>query len=239
MTRFGLVAVAICLVLGLSAGCGSDKSTEPEPTLDPFPASSTPEGAVKRFVAVYNAMDSTEFARLLTEDFTFEFSNATDPDLVAQFATGWVKDDEIISARNLFQGGVNSSGLFQPRPNTIDLDFLQSVTRPDTIEGRDSTYYRVLLTPITLTIDVPPRPGETEGTTFLVGAGGSPSVQRFFFVRGDEAQLEPGQPADSLHWYLWRWRDESTPQLKPHPGSRLGPLESNEATWGQVKAFYR
>ncbi len=127
--------------------------------------------------------------------------------------------------------------------NKVGTELPATCIADDASEGKDPAKFKVLLSPVTLTIDVPPRPGETEGTTYLVGAGGNPTVHRFFLVRGDVAVgLVENQPADDKHWYLWRWLDESTDQLKPLP---LGSTSDSPAqgeqqvSWGRIKAVSR
>jgi hypothetical protein len=44
------------------------------------------------------------------------------------------------------------------------------------------------------------------GTRFVI----SSALQVFHVVRGDVAQLAPGQPADSLRWYIRRWLEDVT-----------------------------
>ena len=80
-----------------------------------------------------------------------------------------------------------------------------------------------------------------ERQPFLIGQA-PPQNNRFFVVRGDEAQgLTADQAADSLHWYIWNWRDESPP-VKPSGDfgtSQVGQDGSPNTTWGAAKALYR
>jgi hypothetical protein len=225
----------------LMVGCGEEETTL-SPTLQPpLPQNNTPEGAIQRFIATYERKDSSEYTRLFTGDFLFEFSNSADPDLANEYSAGWFKEDERISANNLFHGGVNNDGVFQDAAQSINLDLITTTTQGDTTSGRDPTKFRLLYTPITLTIHLPPSVDDPEGTTFVIG-GADPVPQRFFLVRGDAATgLNADQPADSLHWFMWFWRDESIPGYGPEsrPGGRNSPWHANDATWGRLKALFR
>jgi hypothetical protein len=247
LLRLWLVAL---LILGCVSvwGCGDEDEILAPPPPDPYPLNKTPRGAIQRFVAVYEAKDSTAYSRLFTGDFRFEFSNSADPDLANEYASGWFKEDEQISATNLFRGGVNNDGVFQAGALSIDLALIVASPQGDTAMGRDSTKSKYLFTPVNLTIQLPPSADDPEGSTFVVG-GADPAVHRFFLVRGDAANsLSTDQPADAAHWYIWYWRDESTVTSRSEPpsenelyGETNHPrmVESKSNTWGQVKGLYR
>src|SRR5215467_14582828 len=50
-----------------------------------FDANDTPTGAMLRLVESYEARADTVYAGMFTGDFTYEFSNTTDPALVQQY----------------------------------------------------------------------------------------------------------------------------------------------------------
>ena len=181
-----------------------------------------------RFIAMYEQRNATEFAKLLTGDFTFEFSNAADPDLVSQYSGGWFKNDEIISTRNLFEGGTNRTGYFLEGALSLELTLTPTTPVDDNTPGRDSNLYKTLIASVDVLIDLP---GEDD---FVIGQA-PPQTNRFFLVRGDAAVgLEADQPADASHWYIWNWRDESPPVGKPQ-----SPLQNESSTWGRLKGLYR
>jgi hypothetical protein len=237
-------AIWFAVAVPLLSGCGEDEVTAPVPT--PLPQNTTPAGTIARFISLYENQNATEYTRLFTGDFLFEFSNSADPDLANEYSAGWFKGDEEIAATNLFHGGVNNDGVFQVGAQTIDLDFVITSPIGDTLSGRDSTVYKVLFTPVTLTLQLPPDPNDPEGTTFVVG-GADPAVHRFLLVRGDMANgLDAGQPDDSTRWYIWLWRDESTVSrgggsgADQQPSGRGGdPRMAEGSTWGMVKGIYR
>jgi hypothetical protein len=232
------------LVILLNLGCGEDEVTAPVPTL--LPENTTPAGTIARFIALYENQNATEYARLFTGDFLFEFSNSADPDLANEYLAGWFKADEEIAATNLFQGGVNNDGVLQPGAQTITLHITRTSPVGDTLSGRDSTVYKVLFTPVTLEAQLPPDENDPEGPMFIVG-GANLAVHRFFLVRGDMANgLDKDQPADSMHWYIWFWRDESTVPRGFRPredrrssGVSAAPRSVEDNTWGQIKGIYR
>jgi hypothetical protein len=79
---------------------------------------------------------------------------------------------------------------------------------------------------------VPPTDGQTEETRYVIDN----NFHRFYLVRGDAAgSLAAGQPADSTHWYVWKWQDESTGYPAP---AALGEA-TRSTTWSSVKATYR
>jgi hypothetical protein len=236
-----VLSLALTSLALFAFGCGEDEvPLEPEVPVNPYPANSTPEGAIRRFISTYEARDTSEFLKLFTSDFEFQFSNSTDPDLVNKFSAGWFKDDEIISSRNLFVGGVNSGGEFQPAAVSIDLNLGNTSPGPITFRGQDTLLHQRLFTSLNLTIQLPPSQFDPEGTTFVVG-GVDPAAHEFFFVRGDAAELESDQATDSLHWYINRWADVSTINATfdfPNQASyKPGAIEGD--SWGRIKGLYR
>ena len=208
------MAALSALVSGLVA-CSPATQPDAEPVA--IPLNDTPENTIIRFMAVYEAKDLEEYRRLLTGDFTFEFSNAADPDLVQRYSTGWFKADEVEAARKLFEAA-----------SRIELSIQPTTPVADTGAGRDPLLYKMLAALVRMHVQL-----ET-GDDFVCGEG-VPQFHRFFLVRGDEAQgLDDDQPADSSRWYIWNWRDESPPLSKPHETAQTPVL-----TWGQIKAAYR
>lgn len=240
--RKQLTVVALAAVLaGLLSGCiFSPKKDEPVPPTT-GPINDTPENTIARFIWAYENKKSQEYEDLLTGDFTFEFSNAADPSLATRWSTGWFKNDEVLSARHLFQGGTNLDNQTQEAASSIDLTLTKTQPVDDT-EGRDVTKYKVLSTPVDAIIVVPPVPPATEPTNYIV----TNNSHRFYLVRGDAAvDLSESQTADSTRWYIWSWKDETVGSVTPAPavtpasaGTRLAPGDV-AATWSRVKAAAR
>jgi len=223
--------VVPALVLALAC---DDKSTDPDPPVVP----EQPEDVITRLIWAYENKKAPEYEVLFTGDFVFEFSNSADPTLANQWSTGWFKSDEVLAARHLFEGGVNLEGKTLPAASSIDLIFTKTVPVADT-EGRDSTRYRVLSTPVEAVVVVLPESTGAEPTYHLV----THNSHRFYLVRGDAADgLTPSQPADSLHWYIWAWRDESVGFRAPAgrgAATAAVPTPTLPTNWGNVKGAYR
>jgi hypothetical protein len=239
--RFLLLLVAVLTVV---SGCifSPKKQDDPPVTTTELPPANTPENLIARFIGVYKQKNTTEYDKLFTGDFLFEFSNSADPDLANEYSAGWFREDERVAAQNLFQGGVNNDGVFQDAAQSINLDLTQKVPQDDNSEGRDPEVYKVLFTPVQLTIQLPPSVDDPEGTTFVVG-GADPAVHRFFLVRGDMANgLDENQVADDKHWYIWLWRDESTVTAAPGQLSaqQTDPTpQTTPPSWGRAKGDWR
>ena len=221
-----ILPLAAAIVASLSC---SDSTVAPPPVVGPqYPSNALPASTIRRFVALYETKDAVEYPKLFTGDFRFEFSNSADPGLVILYPGGWTKYDERIAAQNLFQGGVNAGGGAVEAAQVIELSLTPTTPVGDGSAGKDSSLYKTLLASIELQIDLP------SGDRFVAGEA-PPQTNRFDLVRGDAAVgLEADQPADSLHWYVYRWRDESPP-LKPS----FEPEQSEATTWGRLKALYR
>jgi hypothetical protein len=230
MTRQAALPAALALLLVVAAGC----VTEPvhkTPTPVPAPLNDTPANTIQRFVWAYENKKSIEYEQIFTEDFTFEFSTATDPELAAQYAAGWLKLDEKTAANHLFGGFMDDSTGYHPPASSIDLIFAKTAPSDDT-DGRDPDKFKVLATRVDGVFIVPPTGGQTEDTRYVIDN----NLHRFFLVRGDAAaSLAAGQPADSTHWYIWRWWDE-TGQVYAPASLRASSMNSS---WGSVKATYR
>jgi hypothetical protein len=229
MSRNRIVALVLAGALALGAGCG----TEPEPKPPaPQPTVETPESTIVHLIAAYEQRNLVKYRALFTGDFTFEFSNSADPTLANQWATGWFAADESLAAKHLFEGGTNLDGSYLPAASRVDLTLFRQRPVGDT-EGRDTTLYKVLSTPVDLIVEIPPTPPYTEPTLFVI----INNSHRFYLVRGDAAVgLMAGQPADTTRWYIWAWADET---MGAYAAS--GALEGATvpASWGKLKGLYR
>ncbi|HEV8480387.1 MAG TPA: hypothetical protein VGR66_06290, partial [Candidatus Eisenbacteria bacterium] len=97
----------------------------------------------------------------------------------------------------------------------------------DNSPGVDPVTHKILATRVDGQIVVP-NPG-TEATAYMF----TNNYNVFYFVRGDSSVgLDSSQPADSLHWYIYRWVD-----LTSGPGTNRPQVAPQ--TWGSLKASYR
>jgi hypothetical protein len=244
IARTTALALTLSVPLVLS-GCGGNPFN---PIIDPggdgriptqTPLNDSVLNTMSRFVASYSFQDLPNYSALLTSDFQYTFSAASDPDLVALYSAGWGKDDETESSKHLFEGFTNSDPVpkFVPAATKIDIA-LNGQQYPDDYTHLDSlAYYKmVVVSTVVMSIEVP-QPG-TEPITYLISAR-----HEFHLVRGDVAALDPGQEARADRWYIRKWDDLSPPP----PTARLAQLASANgkatnsrvgATWGALKSSY-
>jgi hypothetical protein len=213
----------------LLAGCGNTFSPGgPPPPPPPIPASTTPQGAIRRLIATYERKEAPEYQGMLTGDFTYEFSNSTDPTLVQQYSTGWFKTDEMESSAHLFQGYTPPGGATLPAATSIDINFAVTTPTDDNSPGVDPVTHKMLATRIDGSFTVPQ--AGSEPLTYVI----SNNYNVFYFVRGDSAVgLSSSQPADAQHWYVYKWIDLS----EASPGANRAVAK--QSTWGSVKGTYR
>jgi hypothetical protein len=168
----------------------------------------------------------TEYAKLLTDDFRFHFSAASDPLLVDLYGNNWKRADEIDAVTHLFHGFRNAASDSIPGASTIDIT-LTGVQYTNDFDHPDSTaqYKKMVITSFNAAIEVPTTP---EAITFPIS-----SRQELYLVRGDAAVLPAGTAADSSRWYVRRWEDLSTstafgkgPVINPSQTSSLGRVKA-------------
>ena len=224
-------AVPFVLAILLFAGCSGDKlMVGPPPPPPPLPESVTPQRAILRLIATFEQKRITEYAELFTADFTYEFSNSTDPDLVTKYSTGWFKSDETESSLHLFQGYTPAGQPFAPAAGSINIDFKTTQPVDDNGAGVDPVTHKYLVTGVDGQVVIATSP---DPTTYVI----ENNTNVFYLVRGDLANLSPGQPADSLHWYIDRWVDLTT-ATKTRVGTN-SPMPGRGTTWARLKAAYR
>jgi len=226
MIRF-IHSLAILVVLAALCG-GCNDTTKPKTTTPSLTANDTPAHTVSRLIETYERKDETNYANLFTGDYTFEFSNSTDPTLVNQFSNGWFKEDEKLSSLHMFYGYTPPGGVTLPAATKIDINF-SDMTPIDDPASADPATNKILTTRVDGSVTVPQ--SGAEPLTYVMAN----NLDAFYFVRGDVAVgLDASQPADSDHWYIYRWRDLSE---FPSPGPSRSNIEP--PTWGKLKAVYR
>ena len=171
---------------------------------------------------------------MFTGDFDFEFSNATDPDLVNAYAGGWLKVDEAAAAAHLFHGYTPTGMPTAPAASSIDITLATTATSSDTTASLDPATHKMLATRVDGQIIIPPTGTATVPTTYLFAN----NYSVFYLVRGDAAAgLDSSQPADTAHWYIRRWTDLTQPAVSAQTLAAPKPAETS--TWGKVKGLYR
>lgn len=224
---------ALLLAFAAVVGCGKSSTgpAAPGPSPVSLTPNSSPAGAMLRFKEAYASKALAEYAALFTADFRFAFSSQSDPDLVAQYGATWSTNDEVASASHLFVGFTNPQGTYNAPASsiTLTLNNMQIIADPDRPDS--AAFYKLAIVPL---VDLGLAIAGTDG--FSIG-----SPHDFYLVRGDAAVLDPGQPADSLHWYLWRWADKALPISAPGSadGAMTRFMPARATTWGQIKHQYR
>lgn len=217
---------ALIPILTVLAGCSSEP-TKPKPAPS-LAANDTPAHAVARLLGAYELRDDGDYDAMLTGDFTYDFSSASDPIYVQQYANGWFKADEVQSSSHLFHGFHAYGTEGNTAASKIDLRFANASPIADTTAGLDPSTHQVLATRVDGEITVHESGTRTELTFEIFN-----NQDVFYLVRGDSAKgLDASQPADSLHWYMYRWLDRTW---------MFADLQAKvpQSTWGTVKGIYR
>jgi hypothetical protein len=218
--------VSTCLVV--LAGCSNTFSPGPIRCPEcgrPLTTNDSPQGAMVRFVESYERKMEAEYQGMFTGDFTFEFSSSTDPSLVQQYSTGWFKNDERESSAHLFAGYTPPGGQTLEPASTIDINLAITTPQDDNTIGLSPKTYKILATRVDGGVVVP-QSGADAIRYAIVN-----NFDVFYVVRGDAAvNLDSTQPADSLHWYIYRWVDLTA---KGDSSS-----QSDTVTWGGLKGRY-
>ena len=224
MRRTLPLAFALLVVF---SGC-SPKTTAPPPPTPVLTDQSTPQNAMRRFVGAYEQKRTPEYQGMFTGDFTYEFSNSTDPTLVQQYSTGWFKNDEKESSAHLFNGYTPPGAATLPAATRIDINLAVDIPTDDNTAGMDPATHKVLATRVDGGITVPQ--SGAEPLTYVI----TNNYNVFYLVRGDSAVgLDSSQSADGNHWYIYRWVDLT------EAGPRSNRPLAQATSWGGVKARYR
>src|SRR5262249_16133008 len=145
-------------------------------------------------------------------------------------AAGWFKSDETASSTHLFSGYTPPGGATLPAAQSIDINLAVDTPSDDNTPSVDPITHKVLSTRVDGSITLP-QPG-SEPLTYVIAN----NYNVFYFVRGDSANaLAPSQPADSLHWYVYKWVDLS----EAVPVSNGPRVRTEPTTWGSLKARFR
>jgi hypothetical protein len=209
----------------------------------PPPVPDSPSNLLRLLEWAYNNRAISEYRELFTDDYRFAYS-ALDKYGEPYRDTPWTREDEIISATKLFQGGDAT----QPAATSITLNLDRNFqVRNDARPGKTAKWHKSIRTSVALKI-LDANGAQTNVTGFA----------NFFVVRGDSALIPPelvqkGFGPDSSRWYIERWEDDTAtgtsaagPALAQPAGLPAGG-DARSATlgppvissWGRVKAIYR
>lgn len=230
------MAGALCALVGLGVG-GCFQS---ETGLDIAgllrshgPSPDSPAGVLRLFEWSYNHLDISAQHELFSGDFRFYFS-PTDSAGVPYRTTPWTRDDELISATRLFEGG----NVVLPPASTIQLTFDRNfiVDPSPTVSDPEGAWHKSIRTQVVLNIMT------ADGSLLYVSGSAT-----FYMVRGDAAVIPDelkhrGVGSDPNRWYIHCWDDETASGAVPARArwardARGAPARS--LTWGTIKAHYR
>ncbi len=168
----------------------------------PEPRSAT--GVIELFRWCYQNRAINEYRELFTSDYVFTFATR-DSAGNSYRGTPWRRDDELISAQNLFVTGKAD----EEPASSITLDFGNTL-RAFAVSGRDPLYHREVSVGVVLTVRRPSSNLEVQG------------VANFFVVRGDVAKIpsDTGLQPDPNRWYIEGWEDNT---IQNAPMARLLP----------------
>jgi hypothetical protein len=219
-----LAASAAILLAVLAAGCaeGPERLVVPAP----HPVADSPTRAIETLQWAYEHRQVELYRALFTEDFEFVFATE-DSAGNAYRSVPWRREDESISARNLFVGG---SATEEPATRITLTIHGPLVDLSDPRPGHDPTVHRVVDADVSLTIVRPSGAFEVRGAS------------RFLVVRGDSAQVPTGLPAGATRWYIERWDDltlQGGAAAAAAVPPRYGALPASVTTWGRIKILYR
>ena len=232
MRKHLAVTLMALAMVGALSGCVFTPKSDPPPPPPPLSPNDTPHNAMLRFVGAYEQKKAQEYQDLFTTDFTYEFSNTTDPDLVAKYSTGWYKADETESSTHLFQGYTPPGLPYAPAASSINIDLANDQPVDDNGVGQDPVTHKFNFTRVDGQIVIPTAP---DPTNYLI----ENNTNVFYLVRGDQAQLNTNQPADSTHWYIYRWLDLTTATAAVAGGLRTASANQappiTRVTWARAK----
>jgi hypothetical protein len=134
------------------------------------------------------------YRRVFTGDFRFVMT-LQDSNGAGYRDDSWLYEDEMVSARHLFEGGGP-----QPAATRIALDLDPVlVFVDDPRPGKDPWFHKTTSTHFALKV-------RTRGNRMYDISG----FADFYLVRGDSAAVPVGEPpADSTRWFIERWEDRS------------------------------
>ena len=223
------------------AGIGCGKQSAPNgvivlhPPSETPPAQNSPDGALRLLEWSYVRKDLAHYRRPFTADFRFIFSDM-DSNGAAYRDIPWTRDDELISAAHLFNGGDADQPAATDIRITLDHNFN---VIPDNRPGRNPDWHVTITTQVLLHVQL--SDGHADDIT---------GSAKFFLTRGDSALIpdDLGASSDPNVWYIDRWEDFTAPgsggmskesDFPIRVASPSGIESAGAATWGRLKAVYR
>jgi hypothetical protein len=204
---------------------------------EPPPVPNSARAVLELFRWCWENRAIDEYREIFTDDYTFQFSER-DSAGNAFRDRPWIREDEMVSATNLFVGGSAT----EPPASRITLDFENTLREfADSRPGKDPRYHKEIRAEVNLRVN------RGESTFEVRGPG------LFFLVRGDSAAIPEelqarGFGPDSTRWYIERWVDETVPEGTPgtfaaRPARAVSRASAQDwpvpVSWGAIKAAAR
>ena len=171
------------------------------PAASVLPAADSPLGAVWRLLASYERREFLAYTRLMTLDYRFVFADSA---LRARHSEGLTREDEIGSTALLARGYTDPEGVVHAPVAAIEIGVDSIWVAPDTSSAGPVAHRAVVVARALSLYAV-----LADGDSLTAG----PMSHEFVVVRGDEAACPPGEPADSLHWYVRSWIERSEAEV--------------------------
>ena len=207
----------------------------------PAPAPTSPANVVKLFEWCWQNKSIDQYSEIFTDDYRFQFAQGDSAGNIYRDRP-ITREDELISARNLFVGGTDRAPA-----SSITLHFDNTlIALGDTRPGKNPKWHKSIRTHVDLNVVIPHDDGSTE-TNQVTG------FALFFLVRGDSAAIpkelrDRGFTPDSTRWWIERWEDETLPSgggspamaarrasLRPAGRTDLMPFPTS---WGALKSRF-
>jgi hypothetical protein len=170
-----------------------------------------PHALFDRLRAAYQERDADAYAALLADDFRFEFG---DDENRAKYPDGFDRDDEVATARHLFEGFVDASGQPRPRARKVALEFGGLAIGFDPEFPCDPAHHLLADVPqVRLAIEF------VDGTRMV-----APGHHAFWLVRADSAG------GDTLGWRIRRWVEEPAESLLVVPECPVACADSDSVS---------
>jgi hypothetical protein len=245
-----LAALALLGAACLLSGCFNPFAPRIAPVLGsskPAPVPSSAANVLRLFEWCYNNKAINEYREIFTDDYRFFFS-PLDSAGAEWRGEPWRREDELLSATQLFVGGSATEPPASSIHLTLDKNFF---VYPDPNYPWDSrrTWHSNIRTLVQLRIET------SDGNAIDISGAAN-----FYMVRGDSAVIPEelrlrGFGPDTSRWYIRRWDDETAqpeaaglaarPALTVTVSNRGRPgvtsLEGVQTltSWGAVKSWLR
>src|SRR5262245_765889 len=154
-----------------------------------------PQAALERYAESFRDRSPDGISAVLTSDYRFH----TVGDSLERFSFGSDRETEIGVVRNLLLGIKKNGVTVVPPPDSVSLWF-DGISEGIDPEHPDSSQFYETLTVKRANLHIKLANGDhiySDNTTHV-----------FHVVRGDVAQLEPGQSAKADAWYIRRWLED-------------------------------